>query len=381
MIGGVVMKNRLSVYGTLGPACADRNLIIQMFRAGMTGMRLNLSHRSLSECREWLGELRAASKQLHIVPDLLVDLQGPELRIGRIPSPIPLTEGGRVVLVPVSSWNPNRQISNRSAVDCIPLIPCPDVIFSYIGKDSLLRLDDGKLGLRVTKALDNEGCPDSHEQAAGYEAEVLTTETLLPAKSIAIDGVSIPLPPLTDQDRESLSQLGAYGVTGVMQPFVRTREDLISLRKEMAADHMDHIKVFAKIENKEGVENITDLLPFCDEIIIARGDLGNAIPLSSLPVVQKQIASVCRAAKKPFMVVTQMLASMEKGPVPTRAEVSDVANAIFDGASSIMLTGETAAGRYPVEAMTIFCETAFEAQRYMAQARSTRRRPFPNIPL
>ena len=134
-------------------------------------------------------------------------------------------------------------------------------------------------------------------------------------------------------------------------------------------NRLSHIRIFAKIENRQGVEQLSSLLPHCDQIVIARGDLGNAYPLPKLPGVQKQIARTCLAFKKPFMVVTQMLASMAEHPVPTRAEVSDIFNAVLDGASSLMLTGETAAGRYPVEAMQVLSDTSFEALRYRMESK------------
>lgn len=149
-----------------------------------------------------------------------------------------------------------------------------------------------------------------------------------------------------------------------MLPFVRNADDLITLRKELMADNMDYIRIFAKIESIEGVEHLPSLLPFCDEIVIARGDLGNAIPLPKLPAVQKRISTTCLHAKKTFMVVTQMLASMEENPVPTRAEVTDIFQAVLDGASSLMLTGETAMGAYPEEAMKILSQTSEEALRF-----------------
>ena len=127
------------------------------------------------------------------------------------------------------------------------------------------------------------------------------------------------------------------------------------------------MNIIAKIENMDGVEHLEELLPYCDEIVIARGDLGNAMPLWQLPAVQKRISEKCKAAGKGFMVVTQMLYSMEKSPVPTRAEVSDIFNAVLDGASALMLTGETAAGDYPAEAMTYLCNTAREALRFLQE--------------
>ena len=150
-----------------------------------------------------------------------------------------------------------------------------------------------------------------------------------------------------------------------MQPFVRTRQDPETVRTALNASSGSAIRLFAKIENLEGAANLPELLGACDEIVIARGDLGNAMPLWELPRVQKQIAAACRKAGRPFMVVTQMLASMEHRSVPTRAEVSDIFNAVLDGAASVMVTGETAVGDYPVEVIRYLANTVQEALAYM----------------
>ena len=170
---------------------------------------------------------------------------------------------------------------------------------------------------------------------------------------------------MTDSDRENLRLAGDYGVTGVMQPFVRSRADLEAVRGALDEAGGQAIRLFAKIENLDGAARLAELIPAAGEIVIARGDLGNSGPLWQLPALQKRIAAACRQAGRPFMVVTQMLASMEQSPVPTRAEVSDIFNAVLDGASSVMLTGETAVGRYPVEAMTYLVHTVREAERYL----------------
>ena len=378
-------KNKLNIYGTLGPSCASKSILIDMFRSGMTGIRLNLSHCALTDREDWLDHFYQACDELHILPDFLVDLQGPELRVGKMNKEIILKENDVADLTPVSAMGKEGTGEIEAAdmgthTGTTPLIPCPDILFSYLREGQVIKVDDGKIHLAVEALMDgdcNSGPdkadkgPDSDLQShlkhnrVRARTRVLTGGNLLSGKSIAIEGISVPLPPLTRQDRDMIGLLGRYRVTGVMQPFVRKKEDLIALREELAQAGMNHVKIYAKIESQEGADHLMDFLPYCDEVVIARGDLGNAIPLTSLPVVQKQLSSICLMARKPFMVVTQMLASMEKNPVPTRAEVSDIANAVLDGASSIMLTGETAAGNYPVQAMNVFCRTAFEAQRYL----------------
>ena len=149
-----------------------------------------------------------------------------------------------------------------------------------------------------------------------------------------------------------------------MQPFVRGGKDLVDLRKAMEQAGCGSLRIYAKIENRLGMDRLAEILQEADEIVIARGDLGNAVPLWERPAAQKKIAASCRAAQKPFMVVTQMLASMEHSPVPTRAEVSDVFNAVLDGASSVMVTGETAVGEYPVCVMRYLAETVKAANGY-----------------
>lgn len=353
------MRHSLHLYGTLGPACASKEKIQAMFLSGMTGMRLNLSHSNLDDCKDWLQCYHEVSERLHIVPELLVDLQGPELRIGTLDIPLSLSKGDIVFLISENSLDKkknNSDIFSRilEGEDEFSIIPCPEILFSYFTEEQIVKLNDGKIMLKLSASLEEDV----------FCAEVIKGGELTSRKSIAIDSVSIPLPVLTDADRKNLKLLRKYRVTGVMLPFVRNADDLIALRKELIADGMEYVRIFAKIESLEGVEHLPSLLPFCDEIVIARGDLGNAIPLPKLPAIQKRISMTCLRAKKPFMVVTQMLASMEENPVPTRAEVTDIFQAVLDGASSLMLTGETAIGAYPEEAMKILSQTAEEGIRF-----------------
>ena len=166
------------------------------------------------------------------------------------------------------------------------------------------------------------------------------------------------MPTLTSEDLANLRIAASCSVTGVMLPFVRGKQDILALRQALAEAGAPQIRIFAKIENLAGVQTLPEFLSLVDEVVIARGDLGNAMPLWELPRCQKQLSAACRAAGVPFMVVTQMLDSMCTRAVPTRAEVSDIYNAVLDGASSLMLTGETAAGQYPVQAMEFLVRTA-----------------------
>ena len=324
----------MDIYGTLGPACSDGDTLQAMFRAGMTGVRLNLSHVALRDAGDQLDLLREAAARCGVQAKLLIDMQGPELRVGPLPSPLALETGGAVIL---GSGG----------------VPVPALTLPHLRPGQEVLLDDGRLRLLVRE---NRG--------AAAEAAVIRGGLLQSRKSIALPGADIRPPAMTDMDRANIRDAVRWGVTGVMQPFVRGREDLEAVRSALDAAGGTHIRLLAKIENLAGAENLDRLLPAADEIVIARGDLGNAQPLWKLPALQKRIAARCRAAGKPFMVVTQMLSSMEQSPVPTRAEVSDIFNAILDGASSVMVTGETAVGRYPAEVIRYLANTAREAERF-----------------
>lgn len=326
----------MDFYGTLGPSCAAADKLEEMFCAGMTGVRLNLSHVTLEDAAEQIAELQKAAHRCGVEPKLLIDMQGPELRVGVMEPPVELQEEAEVILGQGG-------------------IPVPEMVLPYLAAGQTVLLNDGKLLLEVT-----ENCDDF------AKTQVKRGGILCSRKSIALPGAKGFRPPtMTQADLENIRCAAKYGVTGVMQPFVRDREDLETVRHTLDENGCKHVRLFAKIENMDGVERLNELLPACDEVVIARGDLGNAVPLWELPTVQKRIAARCNAAGKPFMVVTQMLASMEQNPVPTRAEVSDIFNAVLDGASSVMVTGETAVGRYPTEVMHYLVKTAQEAKKWM----------------
>ena len=314
--------NTLKVYGTFGPSCHTKDKIVEMLEYGMGGMRLNLSHVNLEDVKEWMDEFQQAKMDSGIEAELLIDMQGPEIRLGRLEKPVKLKKG--------------------DIIDFYSL-PIPICIQPFLKTNQSILLDDGKIELIM---IDEKN------------AEVLTEGILKSSKSIALPGIQIDSPTLTDKDIENLKVCKKFGVTGIMQPFVRNKEDLIEVKKVLHTYDLDFIRVFAKIENMQGVTSLDSLLPYCDEIIIARGDLGNSTTLPFLPSVQRKIENVCKKNKKPYMVVTEMLNSMIRKPTPTRAEVNDIYYAVYNGASSIMLTGETAAGEYPVEAMKMFIDCA-----------------------
>lgn len=322
----------LQFYGTFGPSCCDEETFCTLLEAGMTGMRLNLSHGDLDRCGNWLAAFRAAQARCGVTADLMIDLHGPELRIGKLPKPLALFCDGRVRL---------------AAAPASDAIPVPAAVLDALVPGQPLLLDDGRIELRAISRIADSVC-----------CRVIRGGRLESCKSLALPGISLDLPLLTESDRHNLTLARACGVTQVMMPFVQSGDDIQKLRKSLAESRIEDLTIFAKIENRAGLDHLDRIIHETDWLVIARGDLGSALPLWQLPAAQKAIAARCRAQNCPFMVVTQMLDSMRRHPVPTRAEVSDVYNAVCDGADALMLTGETAAGDYPTEAMRYLVRTA-----------------------
>lgn len=329
----------MEFYATLGGACTKPATLDQLFQAGMTGARLNLSHTTLSRCTAllndafWPAARRAGRPQAH----LILDMQGPELRVGELPNPIPLKPGDSILLGDGG-------------------IPVPKAVLEYAKPGQEISIDDSALLLQVRKA-----------SSSNLLCKVLRGGALRSRKSLSLPGAQMVAPTLTQSDLDNLALAGEFGVTHILQPFVRGRRDLEILRETLQRLGLPQLKIMAKIESLQGVEHLEDIMSLADEICIARGDLGNSMPLWKLPGVQKDITRRCRAQEKPFCLVTQLLWSMEQRPVPTRAEVCDIYNGVLDGATSLMLTGETAAGRWPGQAMEYLVKTAREAEQAMKQ--------------
>lgn len=323
----------MEYYATLGKPCAQRDIMDQLFQAGMTGIRVNLSHTSLSKCAPlldgvyWPSARQAGREKAH----LILDLQGPELRVGELPRPVMLRENDEVLLGDGG-------------------IPVPQNILQTARPGQQLSIDDGALLLEVRRSA-----------PAVLLCHVLRGGPLLSKKSLSLLEADVDTPTLTPDDLDNLNQAGRLGVTHILQPFVRSREDIQVLRRTLDELGLDRVRIMAKIENRQGLDRLDEIMDAADQICIARGDLGNSIPLWKLPAIQKDIAGRCRERKKPFCLVTQLLWSMEQRPVPTRAEVCDIYNGVLDGAGSLMLTGETAAGKWPVQAMQYLVRTAQEA--------------------
>lgn len=345
---------KIQIYGTFGPSCKSEEVLEEMIKAGMTGMRLNLSHTTLEKSKEYIENYRRVAEQQKIIPQILIDMQGPELRIGEMQD-ITLNQGEQICLVSVEKRvDEGDSVGNIDEILPVEkLVPVPMAVIQAINPGNSVLLDDGKIRVRILEATERYA-----------KAEVLVGGILKSHKSIKIVDVNVDMPVLTEHDIHNIRMAKEYGVTALMQPFVFSGEDLRKVREVLKEEQAEHLQIFAKIENKIGVENLDTILPETDLIVIARGDLGNDMPLWELPVIQKKIENSCKEYGKPYMVVTQMLASMEQNPIPTRAEVSDIFHAVYHGAEAVMVTGETAVGKYPVEVIRYLSSTAKEAAGY-----------------
>lgn len=321
----------MEFYATLGAACSNQATLAALFHEGMTAARLNLSHTALRDCAPLLDAFFAAAVEAGVTPRLVIDLQGPELRVGALAQPVKLIEGGDVILGGGG-------------------VPVPQSVLDAVEEGDRLSLDDSAFLLEAAA-----------KEHAALRCRVLRGGTLQSRKSLAILGKELDAPALTEEDHANLRDAGRFGVTDVLQPFVRGAEDVHAVRGALDGEGLTHVRVMAKIESRRGLAHLDEILDATDEICIARGDLGNAMPLWELPRAQKEIARRCRGAGTPFCVATQLLWSMQERAVPTRAEVLDIHNCVLDGASGLMLTGETAVGKYPVEAMRYLVKTAVYA--------------------
>lgn len=312
---------------TIGPASDDSEVLRGLFEAGMTTARLNFSHGSQSEHLERIKTIRREAEKAGAEVRIMLDTKGPEIRTGVFDSPVLLEKGETFIL-----WKD----------DCVGCEKGCSVTYKKLADDikvgSRIMIDDGLVELKVM-SIDN----------GDVECVVVNSGVISSKKGINLPGVRTNLPAVTEKDRSDLVFAAENGVDIVAASFVRKRSDIDEIRAVLNENCGEGIKIFAKIENEEGVSNIDEIIEAADGIMVARGDLGVEVPAEKLPFIQKRIIRKCNLEEKPVITATQMLESMIHNPRPTRAEVSDVANAVLDGSDFVMLSGETAAGDHPVE--------------------------------
>ena len=326
---------------TLGPAVDHAETIERLIRTGMNAARFNFSHGSHAEQLARLNMFKKVRDTLGAPVATILDTKGPEIRIKTYADgPVTLEQGQGFILTTDDVPGDGHRVSVTYAN-----------LHKEVGPGCRILVDDGLIELRVQKV-------EGHE----IHCEVENGGPLSSNKSINIPDVHILLPSLTDKDREDLKFAVDNDFDFIAASFVRKASDVEDIRAELRKHGGDNIRIIAKIENREGVENLEGIIAASDGIMVARGDLGVEIPAHEVPILQKKMIKATIRAGLPVITATQMLDSMIRNPRPTRAEVSDVANAVFDGTSCVMLSGETAGGKYPVEALTAMTGIVEEAE-------------------
>ncbi len=329
---------------TLGPASDNEKVIRELMLAGMNVARLNFSHGSYEEQKGKLDLVKKVREDLNLPVALLLDTKGPEIRTGML-------ENGRIELQKGQSFVLTTEdiLGNEGMVS----ISYKGLVRDVKPGDSIL-IDDGLIGMKVSKVTEKEIC-----------CVVENGGTISNKKGINVPGVNLNMPFISRKDYEDIVFGIKEGFDYIAASFTRTADDILAIRRILEEKECQHIKIIAKIENLQGVENIDEILRVSDGIMIARGDMGVEIPLEDVPVIQKKLIQKIFETGKPVITATQMLESMIKNPRPTRAETTDVANAIYQGTSAIMLSGETANGRYPVEALKTMVKIALRTEEDM----------------
>jgi pyruvate kinase len=344
------MDRKAKIVVTIGPACESEEKLEQLMKAGMNVARLNFSHGDREQHTEYIARIRRVSKRLDMSVGILQDLQGPKIRVGDLPKPLFLKPGEVIRLYAQEDPKPD------CAEQVVP-VDFPEFFESVHTEDRLL-LDDGRLALSVVSAAQRT-----------ITASVVVGGTLFPHKGINLPGVRLRIPGFTDKDEIDLAFGLERAVDAVAISFVRSVDDVIAVRQAMKRLKKDQRKplLIAKLERPEALDDLEKILEEVDGVMVARGDLGVEMPPERVPVIQKHIIQEANQRAKLVITATQMLESMIQSPLPTRAEASDVANAIFDGTDAVMLSGETASGEYPVESVQMMDRIIREAETHFLE--------------
>jgi pyruvate kinase len=326
---------------TIGPSSESLENTKKLIKAGMNVARLNFSHGDFEEHGNRIKNIRIANAELGTSVAVLLDTKGPEIRLGKLKEePIELNQGEIVTLTT------EEILGDRNRVP---------ITYNNLPNDvtigSTILIDDGLIGLTV-------------EEVKGTEivCRIVNSGPIKSKKGVNVPGVKISLPGITEKDANDIVFGIEQGVDFIAASFVRKASDVLEIRELLERHNAGHIQIISKIENQEGVDNLDEILEVSDGLMVARGDLGVEIPAEEVPLVQKNMIKKGNRVGKPVITATQMLDSMQRNPRPTRAEASDVANAIFDGTDAIMLSGETAAGRYPTESVQTMARIAERAE-------------------
>ena len=327
---------------TLGPASEKEEVLRELIQNGLNVCRMNFSHGSHEEHKGRIDLVKKVREELGQPTAILLDTKGPEIRTGQFDAPEVLLEEGQTFTITMKDVMGNKEMCTVSYKG----------LAEDVKPGNTILIDDGLVGLTVKEVngddivcvVENSGIVKNH-------------------KGVNVPGVKVNLPAITEKDRSDIEFGIEQGIDFIAASFVRKVSDVLAIREILEENNATDIKIISKIENQEGVDNLDEIIAVSDGIMVARGDLGVEIPTEEIPVVQKLMISKCNEAGKPVITATQMLDSMIRNPRPTRAEVTDVANAIYDGTDAIMLSGETAAGKYPVEAVKTMATIAKRTEK------------------
>lgn len=337
MSKSVTRTHNTKIVATLGPASSTPEMIRKLFEAGVDVFRLNFSHGDATVFKPWVDTIRALEKELSHPVTIFGDLQGPKLRVGRFAG-----EETPITIGQTFSFDQSDVLGDNTRVQ----LPHPEIFaVAKVGMDLLV--DDGKVRLEVTAVT-----------ADKITTKVVAGSKIKDRKGVNVPGVALPINALTDKDKLHLEQAVGLGVDWVAISFVQRPED-IALAKDLLKGRA---ALIAKIEKPAALERLQEIVELTDGVMVARGDLGVELPPEKVPGAQKRIVRLAREQGKPVIVATQMLESMVEAPTPTRAEASDVATAIFDGTDAVMLSAESASGKYPVEAVNVMARIAAEVE-------------------
>jgi pyruvate kinase len=335
------MTTRSKIICTIGPSCNTLEKILDLCRAGMNVARINFSHGTHEEHQIVIENLKEARKQLGIPLGIMLDTKGPEIRIGKIKYGLINIVAGQKLLL----------LSEEIEGDANGISILPGFILKHFWPGMRVLFDDGYISSTVLQVDSN-----------GVLVEINNCGHLKSGKGVNVPEAELPLPIVTEKDISDIRFGCSQDIDIIAASFVRSAEQVLVIKNLLADEKKSSIQVLAKIENREGVKNFESIVQVSDGIMIARGDLGVEVPLSEVPRLQKMMISKCYLAGKPSVTATQMLESMIYNPRPTRAEVSDVANAIYDSTSAVMLSGETAVGRYPLETVYVMKSIIVETE-------------------
>lgn len=347
---------------TVGPASETEEVISKLIEAGMSASRHNFSHGDYEEHKERMDLVKKLRKKYNKPIAIILDTKGPEIRTGDFKTKVELQEGKKFTV-----YCGEEILGDETKCSITYKGLCKDV---KPGDEILI--DDGLVGMEVESVDGNK-----------INCVVKNTGSVSSHKGINVPGVSVNLPATTKKDEEDLKFGCEQGVDIITASFIRKASDVNTIREVLKKNGGEDIQIFSKVESQEGVENIDEIIEASDGIMVARGDMGVEIPIEKVPLIQKEIISKCNKAGKPVITATQMLDSMIRNPRPTRAEASDIANAIFDGTDAIMLSGESANGKYPVEAAQTMAKIAQAAEaeiNYEELLQKKRESHFKDVP-